>query len=376
MSRIAAGTLLAMALALPLVHAQSTSQSPQDPQFRAGVNTVSVYATVLDADGHLVPHLRRDDFTVFDDGRPQTITQFANTVQPITVVLMMDRSVSLEPRFPLERAAGEAFVASMTPGDRARIGSFNGTIRIDPDTFTGNRDELIRILNLNLLDAGLTPLWNATASAMNALAKEPGRRVVLLFSDGDNNPGLPGRKTVTFDQVRDRAQAEDVMVYSIGLNDGCEGMSTGAPLAQRGIPPPGGGPDNGGKPVSTTPRPFPAGAGTNPGGAPIGGVGGPGVNIPIGRIFGNGMGEHRCANARPRPQLKDLAADGGGGYVELHSNDDLGAIFERLADELHHQYLLGFTIAKADGRSHVLDVRPRDPNLTVRARRGYLAAAK
>jgi VWFA-related protein len=361
---------------MSLVRAQSTSQQPQDPQFRAGVNTVSVYATVFDVNGRLVPNLTRDDFTVFDDGKPQAITQFANTVQPITVVLMMDRSVGLQARFPLERAAGEAFVASMTPGDRARIGSFNGMIRIDPDSFTGDRNELIRILNLDLLDAGLTPLWNATASAMNALAKEPGRRVVLLFSDGDNNPGLPGRKTVSFDSVLARAQAEDVMVYTIGMNDGCEGMSSPRPLAQRGIPPPGGGPDNGGKPVSTTPRPFPAGAGANPGGAPIGGVGGPGMSIPIGRIFGNGMGESRCANAKPRPQLKDLAADGGGGYVELHSNDDLGAIFARLADELHHQYLLGFTIARVDNRSHILEVRPRDPSLTVRARRSYLSAPK
>lgn len=370
MSRFGSGTILTMLLGLSLVRAQGM----QDPQFRAGVNTVPIYATVVDANGRLVPNLTRNDFLILDDGRPQALTEFANTAQAITVVLLLDRSVSLEANFPLERDAAEAFVVNLGPTDRARIASFNGMIRIDPVGFTSDRDELIRILHLNLLDGGLTPLWNATTVAMNALTREKGRRVVLLFSDGDNNPGLPGRKTVTYDQVLDQAKADDIMMYTVGLNDGCE-VPGGHPLWQRGgsLPLPGGGPDNGGKPP---PGPTGGNMPLGPDGRPIGGPGGPGVSIPIGRLFGNGLGEARCSNAKPRPELRDLAADGGGGYLELHANDDLSSIFAALANELRHQYLLGFSVATLDGRTHLLDVRTRNPEMTVRARKSYLAAAK
>jgi VWFA-related protein len=387
MSRIAIGTLLAMVLGLTALRAQ-------DPQFRAGVNTVSVYTTVVDEAGRLVPNLTQADFEIVADGQPQPITQFANGLQPITVVLMLDRSVSMQAQFPLERAAAESFVANLTAGDRARVGSFNGLIRLDPEAFTGDRDELIRALHFNLLDAGLTPLWNATTVAMNALRRETGRRVVLLFSDGDNNPGLPGRKTATLAQVRDRAEADDIMIYAIGLNDGCDqqpaasdsGVGAAVRLAprasaQRGFPPPGGGPDNGGQPPSSggPGRGSPSGPPIGAGGQPIvpAGSPGPGISIPIDSLFGKGgLGEKRCSNARPRPALKELAADGGGAYLELQGGDDLGGLFARLADELHHQYLLGFTITTLDNRPHTLEVRARDAKLSVRARRSYLAAAK
>lgn len=370
MSRSGTGPILAMLLGIAGVWAQGT----QDPQFRGAVNTVPIYATVVDANGRLVPNLTRDDFQIFDDGRPQALTEFANSVQPITVVLMLDRSVSLEANFALERDAAEAFVVNLGPSDRARIGSFNALIRLDPVGFTSDRDELIRILHLDLLDGGLTPLWNATTVAMNTLEHEKGRRIVLLFSDGDNNPGLPGRQTVSYGQVRDQAQADGIMIYAVGLNDGCEAPG-GRPLWQRGptLPLPGGGPDGGGKPPA---GPGGAGMPVGPDGRPIGGPGGPGISIPIGRLFGNGLGEARCSNAKPRPELRDLAADGGGGYLELHGSDDLSTIFAALANELHHQYLLGFSIATLDGRTHLLDVRTKDPKLTVRARRSYLAAAK
>jgi VWFA-related protein len=393
MSRIAIGTLLAMVLGLTALGAARG----QDPQFRAGVNTVSVYTTVVDPAGRLVPNLTQADFEILADGQPQRITQFTNGLQPITVVLMLDRSVSMEAQFAIERAAAESFVANLTAGDRARVGSFNGMIRIDPVEFTGDRDELIRALHFDLLDAGLTPLWNATTVAMNALTRETGRRVVLLFSDGDNNPGLPGRKTSTLAQVRDRAEADDIMIYAIGLNDGCDQLTAdpdgGAPrgpvagrparrqAAQRGFPPPGGGPDNGGQPPSGggPGRGTPSGPPIGPGGQPIvpAGSPGPGVSIPIDSLFGKGgLGEKRCSNARPRPALRELAADGGGAYLEIQGGDDLGGIFARLADELHHQYLLGFTITTLDNRPHTLEVRARDPKLTVRARRSYLAAPK
>jgi hypothetical protein len=152
----------------------------QEPQFRGGTHTVSVYATVADQAGHLAPDLTKDDFEVFDDGKPQPISLFSNDIQPITIVVMLDRSGSMEANFGLERRAAETFVTKLLPDDRARVGSFSERIEIDPETFTTDRDELLSALHDRLQPAGPTPLWNATAAAMTALAHQEGRRVVLV----------------------------------------------------------------------------------------------------------------------------------------------------------------------------------------------------
>ena len=174
----------------------------QQPRFRAGTNTVSVFATVQDETGRLVPDLTRDDFEVLDNGKPQPLTVFANDVQPITIVIMLDRSGSMMWNFGLVRDAAEQFVGELLPDDRARIGNFSNFVRIDPPTFTSDRKELVRILHEDLQDAGPTPLWNATSAAMNALESQPGRRVVLVFTDGKDSPPNP-TGNVTFWNVLD-----------------------------------------------------------------------------------------------------------------------------------------------------------------------------
>jgi len=71
--------------------------------------------------------------------------------------------------------------------------------------------------------------------------------------------------------------------------------------------------------------------------------------------------------------LKALTEVGGGGYFELKRASDLATTFARVADELHHQYLMAFTATSKDGTLHRLDVKVKRPDVTVRARRGYIA---
>jgi hypothetical protein len=80
-----------------------------------------------------------------------------------------------------------------------------------------------------------------------------------------------------------------------------------------------------------------------------------------------------CRGQGPDPDLRELASVGGGGYFELHPADDLRVTFGRVADELHHQYLLAFTATTLDHTLHRLEVRAHDPRMKVRARRTYLA---
>src|SRR4051794_21865765 len=93
---------LAAVLGLSLVPFQ---QKPvrQESTFKSGASTVAVYATVQDPGGRLVPDLKQEDFEVYDNGKKQSLTLFANDIQPITVVMMLDRSGSMVANFDLVR---------------------------------------------------------------------------------------------------------------------------------------------------------------------------------------------------------------------------------------------------------------------------------
>jgi hypothetical protein len=79
---------------------------------------------------------------------------------------------------------------------------------------------------------------------------------------------------------------------------------------------------------------------------------------------------------KPDDGLPKIAEATGGGYFELSTSDDLASTFKRVADELHHQYVLGFTPAMLDGKMHKLDVRVAGTTATVRARKSYRATAE
>jgi len=318
---LASGAVVAMA-AFPAAQ--------QLQPFRAGTKAVPVYVTATGNDGRLAPDLMRDDFDVYDNGRLQTISVFASDLQPIGVVLMLDRSGSMVENFTRVQKAAEEFVTRLLPADQARIGSFSYRVQVDPRTFTSDHDELLGILRRDLQEPGPTPLWNAVSVGMTALLHQEGRRVVLVFSDGADNPGIDRASNMRLRDVMQRAREEDVMVYAVGLT---------------GI--------------------APVGAGAR--------GRGPGIMLPGGLRIPLGGGRANRREQKPDEGLAKLAAESGGGYFELHSTDDLGATFARVADELHCQYTLGFSPEKLDGKTHKIDVRVTRPGVVARARRSYVA---
>src|SRR5262245_16021666 len=206
MKRLAILVFFAGVLATAAVLAQ------QQPPFRATVQTVAVYATVLDEAGRLIPNLEREHFEVLDNGVTQPLTIFRSDVQPIKVVVMLDTSGSMTLHLQLLKQAAEQFVLRLLPDDRARIGSFADTI-IQTATFTGNRDDLIRVLHNDIQYGNPTHLWDAIDYSMTALSREEGRRVVLVFTDGADAYS----KKASLNEVLTRAQNEEFMIYAIGL---------------------------------------------------------------------------------------------------------------------------------------------------------------
>ena len=318
-SFVAAGLVVAFA---------TVPAAQQEPTFRASTRTVPVFVTVTDAEGRLVPDLGRDDFEIYDNGKLQSISVFANDIQPIMVVMMLDRSGSMVDNFRLVQQSAEQFVTWLLPADKARIGSFSYRVQVDPRTFTSNHEELIQILRKELQEPGPTPLWNAVAVGMTGLLHQEGRRVVLVFTDGADNPGNKRPTNISLKDVMERAREEDVMVYAVGL-------------------------------VGLTPM-------RHGGGGGYGGRGGYGPPP--------GGGQRQTGREqKPDEGLAKIAAESGGGYFELESTDDLGATFARVADELHRQYAMGFSPEKLDGKTHKLEVRVKRAGMSARARRSYVA---
>jgi len=316
-----------------------SAQSQQPPTFSSANRTVAVYATVTEPSGRLVTDLEKDKFEITDNGKRQDLTIFANDIQPITIVILLDRSGSMRSNFARVEAAAEEFVRDMLPDDKARIGSFSNRIQVDPQEFTSSHEELIGILQKDLQEEGPTPLWNAVNVGITALLHQQGRRVVLVFTDGVDRPMNFSNNNSSLKSVMKRAEEENVMVYAIGFSG-----------------------ENG-----------PPGGGTrSPMGGSHGGFGRPGgFGMPGG---GFGGAQYRgSASEGPDPGLKDISGATGGGYFELTSTANIATTFKRVATELHHQYALGFTPTQLDGKMHSLAVKIAGSAYTVRARRSYLA---
>jgi Ca-activated chloride channel family protein len=221
-----------MAVRRPLLMTMATlamsvvALSAQQPTFRSAIRTVPIYATVTDAMGRLVPDLERADFQVWDAGKKVDLSVFENAVQPITVVVMLDTSGSMTMNLDLLKQAATQFVIRLLPEDKARIGSFSDKIRIAPPDFTGDRDALIKILRDDIDFGNPTALWDATYAGMEALKDLPGRRVVLVFTDGADT--WSQRKE---NDVLQRARDEEFIIYAIGLRSQMRGQGVTRPDA-------------------------------------------------------------------------------------------------------------------------------------------------
>jgi Ca-activated chloride channel family protein len=182
-----------------------------------------------------------------------------------------------------------------------QVGAFSDKIQFS-GTFTSDRDDLIGALG-DLQFGNPTRLYDAIDESVQLLEGVEGRKVVLAFTDGDDTAS---RRSMG--DALDRAKANEVMIYAIGLES---------------------------------------------------------------QIF---VAPGRRQTTRPDRGLRKLADETGGGYFELKKTDDLAPTFTRVVQELHSLYTLGFSPTALDGKEHKLEVRMREPGMSARARRNYVAS--
>ena len=291
-------TFATLAIAAGLLTIPAAAQ-----RIKVTTQTVPIYTTVIDGERRLVTDLQQEDFEVYDNGKLQTLTNFISETTPFTAVVMLDTSGSMTLNLDLVKQAAEEFLIRLLPEDKAKVGAFNDKIQILPrdEPFTNNRDRLIRLVKEGLDFGYPTRLWDAVDESLAHMEPLDGRRVVVVFTDGDDSASKRGR-----DDVLDRAREKDMMIYAIGLQSD----------------------------------------------------------------FFNGQSRVRT---RPDRGLKRVAEETGGGFFELTKKDELGPTFTRVAQELHSQYVLGFSPAALDGKIHKLEVRVKRPGLTARSRKSYVA---
>ena len=293
---IAGAAALAVAMSMSMVLAAQQ----QAPTFKSGTQIVSLFVTVQDLQKRLVPSLVQADFDVFDNEKTQPIVYFDNSIRPINVVVMLDTSGSMTLTIDLLKQAAEQFLLRLLPDDKGRVGAFNDKIQINAK-WSSDRDQMIS--DVKNLDYGNgTRLWDAVGVALDELKPIDGRKVILVFTDGDDT-----ESRISLGNVIERARTDEVMIYAIGLESN----------------------------------------------------------------YFNGQ---RMVRTKPDSGLRKIADETGGGYFELTKASELASTFTKVAQELHSQYVIGFAPTLLDNKVHKLLVKMKQPGMTARARRSYLAA--
>lgn len=180
-------------------------------QFTSTVNLVEVYAAVTGADGQPVTGLRRDDFTVMEDGAPQRVSTFTEGDFPLSVAIGLDRSFSMGAKqLPAAVSAARTFLGELRSDDQSMIVAIGSEIEVLAPLST-DREPQQRALAA-LTPWGTTGLHDAIIESIDAIQAAKGRRALVLLSDGsDRYSKAPASAAL------ERARRSDVMIYPVAF---------------------------------------------------------------------------------------------------------------------------------------------------------------
>lgn len=354
-------TLLAQAPAKATSPAPAATGGPQTT-LSVSARLVTLPVTVRDKKDRIVPGLTKDDFVLTEDGRAETIRYFSlDTDLPLTLTLDVDTSMSMRDALDSERTASQSFLDGMVarPTDKAAVLHFDREVELLED-LTPSKPKLREALNQlgptssSSSDSsgdsdgnrrrGGTQLYDAIyLSANDLLAKQTGRKAIIVLSDGEDR----GSKE-TLGEAVEAAQKAEAVVYTIYFK--------GEQDHQAANPGQGGGGRRGG-------MGYPGGGMGYPGGG--------GMGYPGGRRGG------QQPSSEPRVDgkkiMQQLADETGGRFFEAKKKENFDAIYKELADELRQQYMLGYTpdaASQGDG-FHKIALTTKKKDLFVQTRAGY-----
>jgi len=329
------------------------AQKPEGAfRFKSGVELINVTVTVLDGSGRFVSGLRKEDFVVYEDDQPQTVTHFSGERVPVSLGIALDSSQSMsgEKMQEAKSALDRFFYELFGPQDEFFLYRFSDDPVLLQD-WTSDRNVLSRALS-RVFPMGRTAMFDAVADSVPLAQKGHNqKKALVVISDGNDTMSRTSLR-----EVKRIIRESEALVYAIGIDCSAD-TSRRSPVRphfqRRGpIPIP--------FPIPGRGRGWPLPPSPNPPAPPQGG----------GRVWGQA-----CSDPVDVPALRDMTDDSGGRTEIIRDARDLNPSTASIADELSKQYYLGYQASGAkDGRWHSIRVEVRNRAYRVRARRGYVAS--
>jgi len=339
----------ALAIGVVSVHAQQPQsapppQAPDSFRFKSGIELINVTATVVDPSGRFVPNLRKEDFLVYEDDQPQTVTHFSAERVPVSLGIALDTSGSMagEKIHEAQSALDRFMFDLLDREDELFVYLFSNYPRL-LQGWTTDRTLLSRALG-RVFPNGGTALYDAVEEAIPLTAKgQNTKKALLIISDGNDTASRASIR-----DVKQRIRESETLVYAVGI-DGTEETARRAPMPPPRVPMP-------------IPFPFPGGRGR--------------PRWPQNPPGGSSGGWSRASDDRVNVvALREMTDDSGGRTEIIRDPQDLNPSTASIADELSKQYYLGYPApGKKDGRWHSIRVEVKNSSYRVRARKGYVAS--
>jgi|SRR5580765_2781217 len=283
-----------------------------------GQTLVTVPAVVMDRSGRYIANLRKEDFRVYENGVQQNVAYFASIEKPFTVALILDVSGSTQFQLSQIRDAANTFVSRLRLNDRMMAISFDGKINLLTDVEDVRAIRQSRLHIPTVTDG--TVLYDAVDFAVKRIAGTPGRKAIVLMTDGVDQSSTAATLQSTLDEIAE----QDIMVYTVQYN-------TLPQLPQR-------------------------------------------LSMIKNEKARRKVRERLLSGyALSEPYLRGLADKTGGRFYKADDLRAIGPAFEAITAELGVQYSLGYyrNENSSVNSQRMIKVRVRYPNLVVRARDSY-----
>ena len=179
---------------------------------KVSVDVVQITAVVSER-GRFVSGLEQSAFKLFEDGVPQTIGHFSSEGSPLEIVVAIDVSESMTLAMPQLKNAVKKFLSALGPKDQVTVAAFNDNM------FTLTKRETSVVQRTRAVDRltpwGGTALYDVIIRGVQQLSRQPGRRVLVVFSDGDDRTSH-----ATIHAVEQAVRANDATLFMVALGRG------------------------------------------------------------------------------------------------------------------------------------------------------------
>jgi len=290
------------------------------PPLRVSVNRVDVGVTVSDERGRFVAGLDRADFQIFDDGTEQPIVDFLRSEEPAQVLLLIEGGPPVLFFAKGHLLAADQLLANLAPDDRVAILTYTRGPEGVLDFTTDKNEARGALRGIRFTEGfGELNLFSSVAATVEALARIPGKKTIVLLSTGvDTSPA------VNWTSLLPRLQTADIRILAVSLSGEIRQPSKKRKLTEK----------------EKADR----------------------AQLQAGFSEGD-------------RSLRELSQATGGRVYFLQDQKDFAAAYREIADLLRHEYSIAFSPPGLDGKVHLLRVEVKRPGVRLEHRPAYLAAA-